>query len=40
MVHTGKKQIIKLPLAVDPNAPDVDNQNIIREEKVKLVTKR
>jgi hypothetical protein len=39
-VRTGKKQIIKLPPAVDPNAPDVDNLNIIRAEEVKSVIKR
>ncbi len=39
-VRTGKKQIIKLPSAVDPNAIDVDDQNIIRTDKVKLVAKR
>jgi hypothetical protein len=38
-VLTGKKQIIELPPAVDPNAADVDNQNIIRVEEVKLVSK-
>jgi hypothetical protein len=39
-VLTGKKQIIELPPAVDPNAPDVNNQNIIRAKEVKLVAKR
>jgi hypothetical protein len=40
MVCTGKKQIIKLPPAVYPNAADVDDQGIIRAEEVKLVAKR
>jgi hypothetical protein len=39
-VRTVKRQIIELPPAVDPNAPDVNNQNIIRVEKVKSVAKR
>jgi hypothetical protein len=39
-VRTGKKPIIELPPAVDPNAPDVDNLNIIRVEEVKSVAKR
>ncbi len=39
-VHTVKRQIIELPPAVDPNAPDVNNQNIIRAKEVKLVAKR
>ncbi len=39
-VRTGKKQIIELPPAVDPNVADVDNQNIIRVEEGKLVAKR
>ncbi len=39
-VCTSKKQTIKLPPAMDPNAPDVDNLNIIRAEEVKLVAKR
>jgi hypothetical protein len=39
-VRTGKKQIIELPPAVDPNAPEVDNLNIIRVEEVKSVAKR
>jgi hypothetical protein len=39
-VHTGKKQIIELPPAMDPNAPDVDDLNIIRSEEVKSVAKR
>jgi hypothetical protein len=40
MIHTGKKQIIKLPPAVNPNAPDVDDLNIIRAEVEKSVAKR
>ncbi len=39
-VRTGKKQIIELPPAGDPNTPDVDNLNIIRAEEVKSVAKR
>jgi hypothetical protein len=36
----GKKQTIKLPAAVDENAPDKDNLNIIRNEEIKSVVKR
>jgi hypothetical protein len=36
----GKKQMIKLPVAVDENAPDKDNLNIIRNEEIKSVAKR
>jgi hypothetical protein len=39
-VRTGKKQLIVLPPAIDENATNVDNQRIIRAEKVKTVTKR
>ncbi len=39
-VCTGNKQIINLPPDVDPNAPDIDDLNIIRVEEVKLVAKR
>jgi hypothetical protein len=34
--RTGKKQIINLPPAMDPNMADVDDQNIIRVEEQKL----
>jgi hypothetical protein len=39
-VRTGKKQLIALPLAVDENAIDVNDQRIIRAEEVKTVAKR
>jgi hypothetical protein len=39
-VCTSKKQIIELPPAMDPNAPDIDDLNIIRAEEVKSVAKR
>ena len=39
-VQTGKKQTIGLPVAVDKNAPDKDNLNIIRNEEIKSVAKR
>ncbi len=38
-VRTGKKQTIKLPVAVDKNAPDKDNLNIIRNKEIKSVAK-
>ncbi len=39
-VRTGKKQTIELPAAVDENAPDKDNLNIIRNEEIKSMAKR
>ncbi len=39
-VRTGKKQIINLPGAVDPNAADAFDLIIIRAKEVKLVAKR
>jgi hypothetical protein len=39
-VCTGKQQTIKLPPAVDPNAADKANLEIIRAKDVKLVVKR
>ncbi len=36
----GKKQTIGLPAAVDKNAPDKDDLNIIRNEEIKSVAKR
>jgi hypothetical protein len=39
-VRTGKKQTIKLPAAMDENAPDKDNLNIIRNKEIKSMAKR
>ncbi len=39
MVQTGKKQTIGLPAAMDKNAPDKDNLNIIRNEEIKSMAK-
>jgi hypothetical protein len=39
-VRTGREQIIPLPLAVDVNAQDAANLNIIRAEEVKTIAKR
>ncbi len=39
-VRTGKKQVIALPAAVDPDATDAEDQRIIRAEEVKMVAKR
>ncbi len=38
-VRTGREQIITLPPAVDPNAPDAADLAIIRAEEVKMVAK-
>ncbi len=38
-VRTGREQIISLPPAVDPNAADAADLNIIRAEEVKTVAK-
>ncbi len=40
MVQTGKKQMIAHPAAVDENAPDKDDLNIIRNKEIKSVLKR
>ncbi len=40
LVRTGKKQTIKIPAAVDKNAPDKDGLNIIRNKEIKSVAKR
>jgi hypothetical protein len=40
MVRTGKKQMIKLPAAVDENVPDKGDLNIIRNKEIKSVAKR
>jgi hypothetical protein len=39
-VQTGKKQIIKLPAAVNPNSPTAADNELIRQELVKAVGKR
>jgi hypothetical protein len=39
-VQTGKKQMIKLLAAVDKNAMDKDNLNIIRNKEIKSMAKR
>jgi hypothetical protein len=39
-VRTGREQIIPLPPAVDVNAPDAADLNIIRTEEVKTIAKR
>ena len=39
-VQTGKEQIIVLPLAVNPNAADADDQKIIWEDAVRAIAKR
>ncbi len=36
----GWKQTIKLPAAMDENAPDKDDLNIIRNEEIKAIAKR
>jgi hypothetical protein len=39
-VRTGREQIFDLPVAVDPNAANADDQRIIRTEEVKSIAKR
>jgi hypothetical protein len=39
-VQMGKKQTIGLPTAMDENAPDKDNLNIIRNKEMKSMAKR
>jgi hypothetical protein len=40
MVHTGRKQMIERPAAVDENAPNMADLAVIRTEEVKLVAKQ
>ncbi len=40
MERTGQKQTSELPVAVDENAPDKDDLNIIRNKAIKAVAKR
>jgi hypothetical protein len=40
MVRTGEKQIIELPVAVDPNSPTAADDELIRQKLVKAVGKR
>ncbi len=39
-MRTGREQIIALPPAIDPNAADAADLNIIRAEEVKMVANR
>jgi hypothetical protein len=39
-IRMGKKQTIELPTAMDENAPDKDDLNIIRNKEIKSVAKR
>jgi hypothetical protein len=39
-VRTGREQMIPLPDAVDPNAPDAADLNIIRGKEAKTIAKR
>jgi hypothetical protein len=39
-VCTGRKQIIDLPSAIDPNNPELEDKKIIWAEEIKTITKR
>jgi hypothetical protein len=39
-VRTGRKQVIDLPSAINPNNPELDNKKIIQAEEVKTIAKR
>jgi hypothetical protein len=39
-VHTSKKQVIKLPVAINLNNPKYADMIIIRAEEVKMIAKR
>jgi hypothetical protein len=39
-VQTGKKQSIKLPVAVEENTPNKDNLNFIRNKEIKSMAKK
>jgi hypothetical protein len=39
-VHTSKKQVIKLPVAINPNNPEYADMIIIKAEEVKMIVKR
>jgi hypothetical protein len=40
MVHTSKKQVIKLPVAIDPSNLEYADKIIIRAKEVKTIAKR
>ncbi len=39
-VRTGRKQVIDLPSAIDPNNPELEDAKIIQAEEVKTIGKR
>ena len=39
-VRTGRKQVINLPSAIDPNNLELEDKKIIRAEEVKTIAKR
>ena len=39
-VRTGRKQVIDLPSAINPNDPELEDNKIIRAEEVKTIAKR
>jgi hypothetical protein len=39
-VRTGRKQVINLPSAIDPNNPELEDKKIIQAEEVKTIAKR
>ncbi len=40
MVRTGKNQVIVLPVAMDKNTPDAEDQKLIRAEEAKTIARR
>jgi hypothetical protein len=39
-VCTGRKQVIDLPSAINPNNPELEDKKIIQAEEVRTITKR
>jgi hypothetical protein len=39
-VRTGRKQVINLPSAINPNNPELEDKQIIQAEEVKTIAKR
>ncbi len=36
----GRKQVVDLPIAIDPNKPELEDKKIIQAEEVKTIARR
>jgi hypothetical protein len=39
-VRMGRKQVVDLPIAIDPNKPELEDKKIIQAEEVKTIARR